>query len=62
MSELLVKQTHFNFTANIIQALVPQLNSKEDDVVEAASSAITKVFKNDDNGRWSLEVSFIIHN
>lgn len=62
MAELLAKQTHFNYTANIIQALVPHLNSKDDDVVEAASSAIIKVFKNDDNGRWSLEVSFIFVN
>lgn len=62
MAELLAKQTHFNYTANIIQALVPHLNSKDDDVVEAASSAIIKVFKNDDNGRWSLEVSLIFVN
>ncbi|KAK3890181.1 hypothetical protein Pcinc_005859 [Petrolisthes cinctipes] len=56
LGELLVQNHHFNYTSNIIQALVPLLNHKNDDVVKPASSAITKIFKDDVSGRLSHEI------
>lgn len=57
MGELLTRHTHFNFTTNIIQALVPYLNHHDDDIYSLVASYFTKLFKTDKPGHLSLEVS-----
>ncbi|KAG7162951.1 Nucleolar complex protein 3-like [Homarus americanus] len=56
LGELLMKHSHFNYTGNLIQALVPYLNHSDDDFFSQATSYFTRLFKDDREGRISLEV------
>lgn len=54
--ELLNTHSHFNYTTNIIQALVPILNHPHDDLCNLTASYLTKMFKIDKMGYYSFEV------
>ncbi|XP_045592901.1 nucleolar complex protein 3 homolog [Procambarus clarkii] len=56
LGELLTKHSHFNYTTNIMQALVPFLNHHDDDTCSLVFSYLTKLFKADKDGRLSFEV------
>lgn len=56
LGELLTTHSHFNFTSNIIQALVPLLNHPHDDLSDLTASYLTKLFKGDKGGYLSYEV------
>lgn len=56
LGELLITHYHFNFTSNIIQALVPLLNHPHDALSDLTASYLTKLFKADKAGYYSFEV------
>lgn len=56
MGELLVKHNYFTYTNNIIAALIPYLNHKEDEMCRLVFSYFTTLFKGDIHGDVSLEV------
>lgn len=55
MGELLTTHWHFNYRSNIIAALVPVLDSKHDELAQAASDAMKGLFRNDTKGSGALE-------
>ncbi|KAG0725335.1 Nucleolar complex protein 3 [Chionoecetes opilio] len=55
LGELLLTHTHFNFTTNILQALVPLLNHPHDPLSALAASYLTRLFKVDKMGYYSFE-------
>ena len=56
MGELLVRHSHFNYTSNIIQAIVPYLNDKNGELRSLAVKYVTQILKTDKQGHLSLEV------
>lgn len=56
LGELLITHSHFNFTSNIVQALVPLLNHPYDAISDLTASYFTKLFKVDKAGYYSFEV------
>ncbi|XP_071522675.1 nucleolar complex protein 3 homolog [Panulirus ornatus] len=62
MGDLLTRHPHFNYTFNIIHALVPYLNHSDDDIYSLVASSFAKVFKADKQGHLSLEVVRCINN
>lgn len=62
MGDLLTSHPHFNYTFNIIHALVPYLNHSDDDIYSLVASSFAKVFQADKQGHLSLEVVRCINN
>lgn len=56
LSELLKHKYHFNFSTNLIMAIIPHADSRWPKVSEFASTALEFVFKNDNSGAVSLEI------
>jgi nucleolar complex protein 3 len=54
MSDLLVSMPHFNFSTNIVHALIPFTAHKMDDVRGLICSAFKELFKEDKKGEISL--------
>lgn len=63
LCELLEKKQHFNFRYNIIESLIPHLNSSDEKSTEAIFNAITNIFQNDLTKAYiSLEIVQVICN
>lgn len=60
MGELLATQFHFNFRANLIAALVPVMNSKNEQLSATACSYVSQLFRNDSKGTCSLETLRVV--
>ena len=56
MGELLVAHQHFNYTSNLIQAIICYVKNKNDVLRGIAVDHLSQVLKNDKDGQISLEV------
>lgn len=57
LGELLVRQHHFNFRANLINALVPILNTADVELSKIVADSCRKLFQTDTKGASSLELA-----
>ena len=61
MCQLLIQHPHFNFSKNILHALVPILSNSNEEARTLVKNAIEEVFKNDMRGEVSLEAVRLIN-
>lgn len=54
LSDLLIAMPHFNFSKNIVHALIPFTANRDDDVRTLVCDAFKKLFKEDKHGEISL--------
>lgn len=60
MCDLLLSHPYFNFSLNIVQAVIPFLNHKEAAIRKIVSSACIRLFKEDKKEEITLKVSIPI--
>lgn len=58
MCELLTVHPYFNFSANIVNYILPFLDNKRNGVREKVARCISQIFKEDKRGQLSLTVSY----
>ena len=61
MCQLLIQHPHFNFSKNILHALIPILSNSNDEARNLVKNALEEVFKNDMRGEISLEAVRLIN-
>ena len=61
MCQLLIQHPHFNFSKNILHALIPILSNSNDEARNLVKNAIEEVFRNDMRGEISLEAVRLIN-
>lgn len=61
MCDLLVTHPYFNFSVNIVQAVIPLLNHKQASIRQTISLACKTVFKEDKKEEITLKVSFVLN-
>merc|ERR1719516_859993 len=61
MCQLLVQHPHFNFSKNILHALIPILSNSNEEARTLVKKALEEVFKNDMRGEVSLEAVRLIN-